>query len=52
MNIIFWILVVVAMVFAWFCLSFAFKAIGGIALKLYNDAKKEIESDKPEINDV
>ena len=35
------------MVLVWFCLSFAFKGIGGIGLKLFNDAKKEIEGDEP-----
>ncbi len=48
MNIVFWLLIVIVLVLIWFCLSFAFKGIGGIWLKLYNGAKKEIEGDKPE----
>lgn len=48
MNIFFWLLVVIALVVIWFCLSFAFKGIGGIGLRLWNDAKKEIEGDEPE----
>lgn len=42
MNIVFWLLIIIALVLVWFCLSFAFKDIGGIGLKLYNDAKDEI----------
>ena len=48
MNIFFWLLVVIALVVIWFCLSFAFKGIGGIGLRLWHDAKKEIEGDEPE----
>lgn len=48
MNIFFWLLVVIVLVVIWFCLSFAFKGIGGIGLRLWNDAKKEIEGDEPE----
>lgn len=47
MNIVFWLLVVIILVLVWFCLSFAFKGIGSIGLKLFNDAKSEIEGDKP-----
>lgn len=46
MNIVFWLLVIVALVFLWFCLSFAFKGIGGFFLKLFNDAKEEITESK------
>lgn len=46
MNIVFWLLVIVGLVLLWFCLSFAFKGIGGIALKLFNDAKEEITESK------
>ena len=48
MNIVFWLLIVIVLVVVWFCLSFAFKGIGGIGLRLWNDAKKEIEGDGPE----
>lgn len=40
MNPVFWLLVIVVLVLVWFCLSFAFKGIGGIFLRLYNDAKE------------
>lgn len=46
MNIVFWLIVIVALVLIWFCLSFAFKGIGGLALKLFNDAKDEINETK------
>lgn len=42
MNIIFWALVIITLVFVWFCMSSAFKFIGGIGLRLFNDAKEEI----------
>lgn len=41
MNIVFWLIVIVALVLLWFCLSFAFKGIGAFGLRIYNDAKKE-----------
>jgi hypothetical protein len=46
-NIVFWLIVIVALVLLWFCLSFAFKGIGAFSLRIYNDAKKEI-SEKSE----
>ncbi len=48
MNIVFWLLIVIVLVVVWFCLSFAFKGIGSIGLRLWNDAKKEIEGEEPE----
>lgn len=42
MNIVFWLVVVVALVLVWFCLSFAFKGVGNAGMKLYNGAKREI----------
>lgn len=47
MNVVFWFLVIVVLVLIWFCLSFAFKGIGSIGLRLFNDAKKEIAGDEP-----
>jgi len=41
-NIVFWLIVVAILVLVWFCMSFAFKGIGGIGLKLFNDARDEI----------
>jgi F0F1-type ATP synthase membrane subunit b/b' len=49
-NIVFWLIVIAAIVLLWFCLSFAFKGIGGFALKLYNDAKNEITETKENSN--
>ena len=51
MNIVFWLLVIVGLILLWFCLSFAFKGIGGIALKLFNDAKEEITESKENENE-
>ena len=48
MNIVFWLLVIIVLVLVWFCLSFAFKDIGGWFLDLFNDAKREIEDDESE----
>lgn len=46
MNPVFWLLVVIAAILLWFCLSFMFKAVGGIFLKLFNDAKNAIKEEK------
>ena len=46
MNIVFWLIVIVALVR--FCLSFAFKGIGAFGLRIYNDAKKEIFEESEE----
>ncbi len=43
----FWFLIIVALALVWLCGSFAFKGIGSLALKLFNDAKEEIEGDEP-----
>ena len=48
MNIVFWLLVIIVLVLVWFCLSFAFKDIGGWVLDLFNDAKRENEDDESE----
>lgn len=48
MNIVFWLLVIAALVLIWLCLSFAFKAIGGFALKLFNDAKETMNEEEKE----
>ena len=42
MNAVFWFIVIVVLVLIWFCLSFAFKALGRFAFRLYKDAKDEI----------
>ncbi len=48
MNIVFWFLIIVALALVWLCGSFAFKGIGSLALKLFNDAKEEISGDESE----
>lgn len=45
MNIVFWLIVVIVLVLVWFCLSFAFKGVGRVGMRLYNDAKKEISEE-------
>lgn len=47
MNVVFWFLVILALVLLWFCLSSTFKGIGWLSLKIYNDAMDEI-NDKDE----
>lgn len=42
MNIVFWLFIIIGIVLLWFCLSFAFKGVGSIGLRLFNDAKDEI----------
>ena len=44
MNIVFWLIVIVALVLLWFCLSFAFKGIGAFSLRIYNDAKSVLSN--------
>lgn len=51
MNPVFWLIVIVVLVLIWFCLSFAFKGIGGLALKLFNDAKDEITDETKETSE-
>lgn len=53
MNIVFWLIIVVAAVVLWFCLSLIFRKIGGIGLRLWNHTEKEIFNnvDKMEENE-
>lgn len=52
MNIVFWFLVILALVFIWFCLAFAFRGFGRFLLRLFNDAMDEInETDEYEKNE-
>jgi len=48
LNFVFWLLAILALVFIWFCLSFAFKGIGGIGWKLWSDVKKEVSDEDSE----
>lgn len=51
-NVVFYLLVVAAVVFLWFTLTFMFKPIGKFLLRLWNDAKEEMteESNKEKSN--
>ena len=42
-NVVFWLLVIVALVLIWFLLAFAFRGIGKFWFKIYDDAAKEIK---------
>lgn len=35
MNIVFWLIVVIVLVLIWFCLSFAFKGVGGVGMRYH-----------------
>ena len=50
MNIVFWILLILGLGVLWLCCSFAFKWIGGAALRLFNDAKEEMKEMNQELN--
>ena len=50
-NIVFYFLVIVAIIFLWFALAFLFKPIGKFFIRLYEDAKKEMETEKEEKED-
>lgn len=45
MNIVFWLVVIIAMVLLWFLLSFAFKGVGRVGWRLFNSARREIQSE-------
>lgn len=42
MNIVFWVLIILALILLWFLLAFAFKPVGNLFQMLYKDAKKQI----------
>lgn len=46
MNIVFWALVVAALVLVWFCAASLFRPIGSYFLSLFWDVKDELEQDK------
>lgn len=48
MNIVFWLLIILAVVFAWFVLSFLFKPLGRFFARLYTDAMDEIKETEEE----
>ena len=43
MNVVFWLLVILAVVFTWFMLSFLFKPIGRYVIRLFEDAKENMK---------
>ena len=43
MNAVFWLLIVVAVIFLWFVLSFLFKPIGEYIVNLIKDAKENMK---------
>lgn len=45
-NIVFWFLVVILLVAAWFLLSFCFKGFGQLFVDLWNDVKDGMEEEK------
>lgn len=44
MNPIFWILVILATILLWFLLAFAYKPIGKLFCRIWNDAINEINN--------
>lgn len=42
MNIVFWLLVIIAMVLGWFLMAFSYRGIGKFFRKIYDDAEEEI----------
>ena len=46
MNIMFWVLVMLFCVGAWFILAFAFKPIGKLFYKIGKDAMEELKSNQ------
>ncbi len=43
MNPVFWLLLLLAAVLLWFCLSFLYRWIGRIVWRLWKDARDEIQ---------
>lgn len=42
MNIVFWLIVVVALAVFWFCMRFVFREVGGTLIGWYDEVKGEI----------
>lgn len=51
MNIIFWLLIIVALVGIWVCLAPVFREIGDIFYDMIYDVKKEISEETDESED-
>lgn len=50
MNIVFWALIVLALIFLWFSLSHLFKDVGEWGLNLYHKAKDEMSDEDDDEN--
>lgn len=50
MNIVFWALIVLALIFLWFSLSHLFKDVGEWGLNLYHKAKDEMSDENDDEN--
>lgn len=50
MNIVFWALIVLALIFLWFSLSYLFKDVGEWGLNLYHKAKDEMSDEDHDEN--
>lgn len=48
MNIFFWIIVILALILIWFLLAFAFKGIGWLAMRIFEDAVEELSKEEKE----
>lgn len=46
MNFIFWLLIILSLIFLWFILAFAFKPIGKMFFKLWENVDDEINDEK------
>lgn len=45
LNVVFYLLVIIAIVFLWFILSFLFKPIGKYIAELFKEAKENLKED-------
>ena len=41
-NVVFWLLVIIALVLIWFLMAFSYRGIGKFFRKIFNDAEEEI----------
>lgn len=47
MNIVFYLLIISSIIILWFCLTFAFKSVGGIANKIIQDTVNVMTEEDP-----
>lgn len=48
MNVVFWLLIFIAVFFAWFILSFLFRPLGRFFMRLFNDAMEQMKETEEE----